>query len=317
MVGLRAILVSGVSVGLLAMSATAALAAPSKADTAAAQRLFDEGLSLMEAKRYAEACPRLLQSQKLDPGMGTKFRLAECYEAAGLTGSAWRLFTEVAAEARAAGRADRAGQAASKAEALKSKVPFVTLQLAPSVASAKGLSLSIDGEPLPGADVRAPIPVDPGARKLALTADGKGTFEKSFRALEGGTEQIAVRELPDAGLGSQRIVAIVVGAFGLASVGTGIGVGLLAKSTWDDALVGCSGGVTTKCTDEAIDQGRHAELYSHLSTAAFVVGGVAIAVAPILFFTAPSGGRAVVSTAAVVPLFGDGFVGLAVRGGLF
>ena len=31
--------------------------------------------------------------------MGTKFRLAECYEAAGLTGSAWKLFSEVSVEA--------------------------------------------------------------------------------------------------------------------------------------------------------------------------------------------------------------------------
>lgn len=302
----------------VASASSRGLAAPSKADTEAAQRLFDEGLSLMEARRYAEACPRLLQSQKLDPGMGTKFRLAECYEAAGLTGSSWRLYTEVAREARAAGREDRASQAAAKAEALKSKVPFVTLQLAPSVASAKGLSVAIDGELLPGADVRAPIPVDPGARKLTLTADGKGTFEKSFRALEGGSEQIAVRELPDAGLGAQRIVAIVVGTFGLASVGAGIGMGLLARSTWDDALAGCSDGVTTKCAEDAIADGRHAELYSHLSTAAFVVGGVAIAVAPILFFTAPrSGGGAVVSTAGLVPVVGEGFVGLVIRGGLF
>ena len=74
----------------------------------------------------------------------------------------------------------------------------------------------------------------------SITADGKGTFEKSFRALEGGTEPIAVRELPDAGLGAQRIVAIVVGAFGLASVGAGIDAGG-GFSSWAMSAAACAG----------------------------------------------------------------------------
>src|SRR2546421_315839 len=64
----------------------------SLADKAAAQTLFDEGRKLMAAGKYAEACPKLAESQKLDPGVGTQFHLADCYEKIGQTASAWAGF---------------------------------------------------------------------------------------------------------------------------------------------------------------------------------------------------------------------------------
>ena len=77
--GLCAALISG---------ALPAWAQPSAADKATAEALFDAALDLMRKGRNEEACPRLEQSHRIDPGIGTLLYLAECYEKTGRTASA-------------------------------------------------------------------------------------------------------------------------------------------------------------------------------------------------------------------------------------
>src|SRR5262249_2265450 len=82
-------------------SATAAFA---QADPASAQTLFDQAKQLMADGKYRDACPKLEESQRLDPGPGTLFQLASCYEKIDRTATAWAAFLEVAAAAKAADR---------------------------------------------------------------------------------------------------------------------------------------------------------------------------------------------------------------------
>ena len=95
----------------------------SLADKAAAQSLFDEGRKLMSAGKYADACPKLAESQKLDPGVGTQFHLADCYEKLGQTASAWAGFLEAASAAKSMGQADREKVARERAAA-RSRATF-------------------------------------------------------------------------------------------------------------------------------------------------------------------------------------------------
>src|SRR5215472_3779085 len=92
-------------------------AEPTTQDRVAAQALFDDALKLMDGKQYPAACTKLEQSEQLDPAMGTRYRLAECYAAVGRTASAWKWFTEVAAEAHEARQLDREEAARDRATA--------------------------------------------------------------------------------------------------------------------------------------------------------------------------------------------------------
>ena len=83
--------------------------------------------ALMKAKNYAEACPKLAESQRLDPGIGTQFHLADCYENQGKLASAWATFLEVASLAAASNQPDREKAAKARAARLEPRLPRLTI----------------------------------------------------------------------------------------------------------------------------------------------------------------------------------------------
>ncbi|MEO5725801.1 MAG: hypothetical protein ABI134_29835 [Byssovorax sp.] len=141
----------------------------------AAQTAFDDGMKLLDKGKTAEACPKLEESQRLDPAMGTQFRLAECWEKLGRTASAWALFRQVASEAQAAGRADRATVSVARAAALEPRLTRILILVAPS-ARVPGLIVRRDGAVVEEALWGRGVAVDPGDHLISATAPGKKSW---------------------------------------------------------------------------------------------------------------------------------------------
>jgi hypothetical protein len=278
----------------------------------AAQALFDQAKSLMNAGNFAEACPKLEESQRLDPSSGTLINLAECYERTGRLASAWATFLDAEVSARSGGNAPRQEVAHARARALEPRLPRIVVQVAkPDI---PGLEIrrghTVVGTPQWG----VPIPVDPGEHVIKAAAPGHRPWSARVVAREGapavtisipGLERDASspanvaragtapgeREHEPArashGLGTQRTLALVAGGVGVAGVVVGAVFGLKSMSARDDADPYCD--EDARCWDHrGYDAAEDAVSAGNLSTLGFLVGGVGLAGGAVLWFTSPS-----------------------------
>ena len=177
--------------GLVAVSVLSADAYADPRDPAAAQAMFDAGMSLMKAHDYAKACPKLAESQRLDPGIGTQFQLGVCYEGQGLTASAWAQFLEVASLAGASGQADRQQLARKRAERLEPRLGRVRINV-PSTKRVAGLQIERDGALVRDVSWDAALPVDPGEHKITVSAPGHLSFVTKVIVQEGRTSDVDI-----------------------------------------------------------------------------------------------------------------------------
>jgi hypothetical protein len=155
----------------------AARADDKTARAAAAQRLFDEALKLIDSGNYAEACPKLARSQELAPSGGTLLNLGDCYEKNGQTASAWISFRDAAARAATAGQKSAQAAALVRADALAPKLVHLTITLAPG-ARVSGLEIKRDGQSVSNAELGIDVPIDPGPHTIEASAPGRQPWTK-------------------------------------------------------------------------------------------------------------------------------------------
>ncbi|HRI70299.1 MAG TPA: hypothetical protein PK156_38975 [Polyangium sp.] len=283
--GLRWIMIATL-VGLPQWASAQSATAESAQNVAIAQKLYDDAMQLMAEKKYAEACPKLAESNRLDTGMGTRFYLGDCYENLGRVASAWALFTDVADEAKRTNQAGRESVARQRATQLEVRLPKMTLQVPPSVANVPGVEVrdgdNVVKQPLWG----QPLPVDPGKHTIAVRAPGRRTWEKVVDLKEGAAETVVIGELVAMG-SSRHTGAIVLGSVGVASIVVGSVFGIQARSKWQNEVVlkSCNGGVVTQCDLEDAKvrlEKSGARTDATISTVTFLVGGAALAGAAVL-----------------------------------
>jgi len=163
---------------LALLFASAALApCPARAEDAVspARELFVDARKLMADGRYAEACPKLEESLRLEVGVGTQFNLADCWEHIGRTASAHALFLGAAESAKAAGQSDREQVLRDRAAALEPRLSKLVIEVA---ATDKKLSIERDDLPLEQDSWGEAVAIDPGNHTIKARAPGKRSWER-------------------------------------------------------------------------------------------------------------------------------------------
>jgi hypothetical protein len=286
-------------------------------DPATATMLFNEARRLVAAGRYPDACPKFEESQRLDPGIGTQFNLADCYEHTTRIASAWALFLDVASAAGGTGQIARENVARKRAGALEPRLSKLTIEAPKNVT---GLQVRRNGELLGGVLWNNPVPVDPGSYTIEASAPGKKKWSTvAAVGPNGATVTVAIPTLendaaapvsqtdqehpasatPEAGSSAEtpstgdrsarveRTVAIALGAAGVVVVGVGSFFGLRSIAKHSDYEGLCSGNVCATAAGPLHDQAVAA---GNASTVAFVLGGALIAGGAVLWFVAPRPG---------------------------
>jgi hypothetical protein len=290
------------TIGALAtiLAAAAAKADVPSADNAAAQALFDEAKALMAASRFAEACPKFEESQRLDPTSGTLINLADCYERSGRIATAWSMFVDAATVSRRAGNPEREQVAKGRAAALAPKLSKLIISVR-GADMAPGIEVKRDGRVVGAAQWGLPIPADPGSHAIVVNAPGRKTWQKTVAvAAAAQTVTVQVPELEPAeaqpgaagagpstdqkpnGMSGQKVGALVAGGVGVVGVVVGSIFGLKSKAKRDDAAAVC----TPLCADQSgLDLKADAMHAGNVATAAFIVGGVGLAAGAMLWLT--------------------------------
>lgn len=153
-------------------------ASPARADgptdARLAQALFEEGRNLMEQKKYADACPKFKESQRLDPGGGTLLNLAACHAAEGKSATALDEYHEALTIALKDSRRDREDIARKNIDKLEREVPRVTVLVPHPV---KDIDVKLDTTTLTAAAWGVSTPVDPGPHTVVASAPGYQTVK--------------------------------------------------------------------------------------------------------------------------------------------
>jgi hypothetical protein len=307
-------------------------AAAEPRDPAAAEWLFREGRTLMKKRDFLGACPKLEESLRLDPAVGTLMNLAECEERIGRTASAWQRWGAAADELPA--RDKRRETAIAHARALEKELARLVIELGPGAPA--NARVERDGILLGEASLGVALPVDPGLHWIVVTAAGREGRELQVR-LDPGQQQVVEVEpgaptppprvlprptgfyaRPIAPLGppaeavlderpppAARRRGYLVTAAGLAALGAGTFFAVQAvraRSEARDDCVDVAGAQRCWATAApAIDRDRRASL---LADVGFGAGAVATVAGVYMMFHRPS------PRAVLVPVTGGGEVQL-------
>lgn len=287
-----------------------------------AQSLFEEGVRLMREKRYAEACPKLAESHKIDPAGGTVFNLALCLEEDGKLASAYVAYDEALARAKKDGNKQRTQIVEGRMAALRPRLSRVTVTVAKAEAGSKP-DVRFDGTPLSEQAWGVPFYADVGTHTITAEAPGYKPFRSELRVEAAGKQhEVSVPALekepsaaapataprPDADTARDRekekadgsksetyavqvsppsrgaLPWILVGT-GAVLLGTGAVTGVLAFARHDDSNRECPDG---RCTAQGVQYEDQANTFGWVANVTIPLGVLAGAAGAYLFLKDPT-----------------------------
>jgi tetratricopeptide (TPR) repeat protein len=292
-----------IAVLVLASSSTALADKGSKAD-----ELFKRAKKLLAEHKYAEACPKFEESYQLDPGIGGELNLGRCYEEWGKLARAYHAYVEAERQAKSAND-PRAAKIHELVTNIEPQVPRLQIHV-PAGADTTGLSVSVDGQPVPTSELDTAQLVDPGPKQVDYTAAGVKK-QKLVPVERGSTAEVTLDvpaaakpepvDKPDTGEKpapkpvaetdvpgrTQRIAGIAVGAAGIVGVGVASYLALSARSDYNSALSADCMNMKNACNAAGLTATHDARSRANVATIVGGIGLAAIAGGVVLYLLAP------------------------------
>jgi hypothetical protein len=279
--------------------------ADSKSDAA---RLFKEGQDLMKTQKFADACPKFEDSQKLDAQIGTVLNLAFCREKLGSTWLSWLAYRDAELRADSAGKKERADFARQHLAELEKTLPRLVLDCGGDRVD----ELTVEERLVPGANNGQAFTAEPGHRTFKFTKSGKKPGATEIIVNERGkappqhvacpvleSEPVAPTPAPaEPGSGDKptqltqtteppasRTPAYV--SFGVGAVGIAVGsvFGVMTFNAKDSVGSDCVGTTCNASGQRKIDTGK---TYGWISTGGFGVAAIGLGLGTYFLLTTPS-----------------------------
>lgn len=308
-------------------------------DLARAEALFQAGKKLLDAGNAAAACPKLAESLRLDPGGGTLIALALCHLAEGKTASAWGELGDALALAQRDGRRDREDFVRARLAEVSPRLSRLALDVGRDDGAVAGVELRRDGAAIQRAEWGVPVPLDPGAHVVTLSAPGRATVTRTVSIGKDGDLQRLVIVFgndapppaassgppiasasapappdpvpPRVGSDSRRTVALVAGGVGVVGLAIGTIFGVRALGAWSDAKQACP---ARECSDrQGVARRDDASAAATIADVGFGAAIVGLGVATYLLVEGASSSPSA-SRVWLAPIVGDGGGGLLAKG---
>jgi hypothetical protein len=302
---------------------------PSKEQLRAARALADAGFELFQAGEYQQSYDRFRSAEDIFHAPPHVMFMARSAAKLGRYVEARDLFASLANEELDPEAPKPFFEAKKEAAVRLEEVEAKIATLRVEVTGPQQATIAIDGTDRTAEVREGPVDLDPGEHLVRATAEGFEPAEQSVSVEEGSRDNALALELtplpedapPTVGNQDQGVVmeegplwpAFVIGGVGVAAIGVGATMGVLAMGKASDLDAACP--ERDQCPPDNEGLESDARLFGNIATGMFIGGGVLAAGSVVWFILRPFGGPAETDGDAaarvdLTPTIGPGYVGL-------